>query len=123
MDIRLNYGVTFGASIVPAGTVIDNLPDEEAQRLVELGDAEYVDQADAKRPKGKAPKGKKADAAPTEEALAAIELQRKALDSQYKRDELAEAAKAAGVEFAFDAKKDEIVDAILAQDKAAALLK
>jgi ABC-type polysaccharide transport system permease subunit len=37
--------------------------------------------------------------------------------------ELYEAAKAAGVEIAFDAKKAEIIDAVIVQDKAAALLK
>lgn len=47
----------------------------------------------------------------------------KALEDQYKRDELAEAAKNIGVEFKYDAKKAEIITAAIKQGKAAALLK
>lgn len=47
----------------------------------------------------------------------------KALDAQYKRDELAERAKEVGVEFPYDAKKAEIVAAVIDQDKAVAVLK
>lgn len=53
----------------------------------------------------------------------AVAKTKKALDAQYKRDELYEAAKAANVEIAFDAKKAEIVDAVVAQGKAEVLLK
>lgn len=52
-----------------------------------------------------------------------LALTKKALDDQYKRDELAEAAKAAGVDYAYDAKKAEIIEAVVSQGKAAALLK
>lgn len=65
---------------------------------------------------------------PTDEEAAANkeadrELTVKALDDQYKRDELAEAAKEAGVEFAYDARKADIIQAVIDQEKAAALLK
>lgn len=51
------------------------------------------------------------------------EMIKKALDNQYKRDDLYEAAKAAGVEIAYDAKKADIVDAVVAQGKADVVLK
>ncbi|AYP68442.1 hypothetical protein HWB91_gp72 [Bacillus phage vB_BboS-125] len=47
----------------------------------------------------------------------------KALDAQYKRDELAERAKEVAVEFPYDAKKAEIVAAVIDQGKAEAVLK
>lgn len=47
----------------------------------------------------------------------------KALDKQYKRDELYEAAVKAGVEIAYDANKAAIVAAVIAQGKSKALLK
>lgn len=47
----------------------------------------------------------------------------KTLDAQYKRDELAERAKEVGVEFPYDAKKAEIVAAVIDQEKAEAVLK
>lgn len=48
---------------------------------------------------------------------------KKALNDQYKRDELYDAAIKAGVEIAYDAKKADIVDAVVAQGKVEALLK
>lgn len=60
-----------------------------------------------------------------EEAAKAAELERirAAIDGQYKRDELADAAKEAGVDFAYDAKKGDIIQAVIDQDKVAAILK
>lgn len=55
-----------------------------------------------------------------EDALAKT---KKAINDKYKRDELYDAAKLAGVEIAFDAKKADIIDAVIAQGKAEALLK
>jgi hypothetical protein len=54
---------------------------------------------------------------------AEIEKLKKALDNQYKKDELAEAAKAIGVDFPYDANKAEIIEAAIEQGKAEALLK
>ena len=127
MKIFLKYGVTFGGTILPAETDVD-LPEADARRLVDQGDAEYVDPADAKPSKApaKGAKPSKAQAAEAEAQAAeaeAIEQQRKALDGQYERDALAEAAKAAGVEFAFDAEKADIIGAVMAQGKTEALLK
>lgn len=56
----------------------------------------------------------------TGEELAKV---KKALDGKYKRDPLYEAALAAGVEIAFDTTKPKIIEAIIAQGKADALLK
>lgn len=47
----------------------------------------------------------------------------KALDAQYKKDPLIAEAKAAGVEFAFDATKPVIINAVIDQGKAEVLLK
>lgn len=46
----------------------------------------------------------------------------KALDDKYNRDPLAAAAKDLGVEFAYDAKKAEIIEAVIAADKAEVML-
>ena len=61
-----------------------------------------------------------AGAADPEAELAKV---RKALDDQYGKDELYKAAKTAGVDIAYNAKKSDIVEAIIVQGKAAALLK
>ncbi|MEK4879330.1 hypothetical protein [Paenibacillus sp. FSL R5-0908] len=69
------------------------------------------------------------EADPDAAAAAEVEKQRKALNDQYNlegggtKPGLKEAALAAGVEFGFDAKKDTIIDAILAQGKAALLIR
>lgn len=52
-----------------------------------------------------------------------LELARKALDSQYKRDEIYEAAVKAGVEIAYNAKKSDIIEAVIAQGKETTLIK
>jgi hypothetical protein len=64
--------------------------------------------------------------APTGESGASNEADAKAakaLDDKYKRDELATAAKDAGVEFPYDAKKAEIIEAVMTAGKAETLLK
>lgn len=44
------------------------------------------------------------------------------LDKKYKADELKDAAKAAGVEFPYDSKKGEVINAVIEAGKAEALL-
>jgi aminopeptidase N len=107
--------VTLCGCDVAAGN-IDEVDNQSAEALVNEGAAEYVeqilaDEADAD-----------ADAA-TDEADEALAMTRKALNAQYTRDELADAAKGVGVEFPYTAKKADIVDAIMVAEKYALLLK
>ena len=55
-------------------------------------------------------------------AVDEVEKQRKALDA-INKDELAKQAKEVGVEFAYDAKKAEIIEAIIAADKVNTIVK
>lgn len=59
----------------------------------------------------------------TQAAAEAVAMVKKALDNQYKKDELVDAAFKAGVEFPAEATKAVIIDAAVAQGKAQALLK
>ena len=54
---------------------------------------------------------------------AELKKARKALDSQYHRDDLYEAAIKAGVDIAYDTKKADIIEAVITQGKKDALLK
>lgn len=119
--------VTMGSSDLPVGS-IDEVDDQSAAALVREGAAEYVeedsnDDADDEDLEAKAKAQAILDAAANKPTDEEIDMVRKALDAQYKRDELADAAKAVGIEFPYDAKKGDIVEAVLAADKAALLLK
>ena len=114
MKVRLLKPVTLESSEVPAGEIID-VSELSAGALIEEGAAEATE-----GPTGSEPPAGDQTTGETEEQAA--EKLRAALDSKYKRDELADAAKEAGVEFAFDAKKAEIVSAVMAAGKAEALL-
>jgi hypothetical protein len=120
MYILTQKTVTLRGQDVPPGEVIE-VPDRSGAALIAEGAGIEV-----------TPDGKMAAALggqeqkPDDEAAAkAAEIAqiREALYSQYKRDELAEAAKQAGVDFAYDAKKAEIIQAIIDQGKVAAILK
>ncbi|WP_336786566.1 hypothetical protein [Paenibacillus sp. MMO-177] len=106
-------GVTLGGQDIAVGDEIE-VSERSAASLIESGHAEGGAVADANPDAG----GQGGGNEPTE-----AELQAKALDSQYKRDELYEAAKEAGVDISFDAKKGEIIAAVIAQGFAAALIK
>lgn len=119
-------GVTFDGKDAAVGDVIE-VSDMGAKALIEEGKA---------RPAGADGKPKDVDdedttaagptnpeANPQAAAEAEVEKQRQALDSQYKLDELKEAAKAAGVDFAFNATKAQVIDAIMEQGKATLLIK
>lgn len=106
-------GVTLGGQDVAVGGEIE-VSEHSAASLIESGHAEGGEAADANPDAG----GQGGGNEPTEEVK-----QAEALDSQYKRDELYTAAKEAGVDIAFDAKKGEIIGAVIAQGFAAALIK
>lgn len=131
---------------IPAGTVCD-YPEEIAQQLIKEGSAVLADPPQTITPPvipaGTPPvggadgqpagtpadtTGKKNDETPAaggsgnpvdDEAV----KQAAALDSQYNKENLIAAAKEAGVDFAYDAKKAEIIAAVIAQGKAEALIK
>jgi hypothetical protein len=109
-------GVTLAGQEVPVGTEIE-VSEKSAAALIAEGKAENGE-AQGQKEDPNAGGGAGGSNEPTEE-----EKQAKALDAQYKRDELAAAAKAAGVDFAYDAKKDDIIAAVIAQGQAGALLK
>lgn len=134
-------GVTMQGKDVPVDTEME-LDDRNANSLIDSGHAVAVEPANnsgAENAPGSDEKvtqvqtpaadpvnvtGGQADAK-TPEEIAAEERAKieKALDAQYKRDELVEKAKAVSVEFAYDAKKADIIAAVIDQGKATALLK
>ena len=124
MEVILKGTVSFQGKDRPAGDVLD-LPERSAKCLVDAGVAGYVpEQAPVSPPGGE--KDEKSSLLPDGDLVAQedeVARLTKALEDQYKRDELADAAKIMGVEFKYDAKKAEIVAASIEQGKAAALLK
>jgi hypothetical protein len=109
--------VTLNGDNLKKGSVIE-LDDEHADNLVDGNFAAYCNE-DGETLKAPAAKAKK----PADGTIVDADKVRNALDTQYKADELKSAAKEAGVEFAFDATKAQVIEAVIAQDKAAALLK
>lgn len=122
MFILTKKTVTLHGVDVPPGEVIE-VDDKSGAALIaeEAGEeAKHI----AVAPDGLDDEGTDEKQEGEEDTKAAeIERVRAALDAQYKRDELAEAAKAVGVDFAYDAKKAEIIQAVIDQDKVAAILK
>lgn len=115
----LTVAVTFNGAHVEAGEVIE-LTEKSGQALVEEDKAVEVEPDGETLKALQEPAGEGGQEPDPAEADAKTV---KALDDQYKRDELATAAKEAGVEFAYDAKKGEIIAAVMEQGKAEALLK
>jgi len=113
--------ITMGSSDLPVGS-IDEVDDQSAEALVREGAAEYVEEDDKDDEDLDASQEAPVDLTPGPTAEE-VDRVRKALDAQYKRDELADAAKGVGIEFPYDAKKGDIVEAVIAADKAALLLK
>lgn len=128
--VKLLEPVTFGGSIIDAGEEV-NLSELSAAALVKEGGAEYVGEispaslGDLNENQGEGttgtPEGEKALEGQIN-AQEELEKIKKTLDAKYNRDPLAEAAKEMGVEFAFNAKKAEIIDAVVEAGKAEALL-
>lgn len=139
MKIKLLGPVTFEASIIEAGNTLD-LSEKSALSLIADGLATEVasDAVGSIPPVGdgesdiNAPSGEKdaengvkieteiLDENTDPEIVSRIAME---LDKRYKRDELADAAKAAGVEFPYDAKKNDIISAVLKVSKHNVLLK
>lgn len=128
--VFLDEAVTFNGSTVEAGEVIE-LGELSAQALIKEGkgreatpDAETAKALEGAGSPGSDDKGdqhltpSEDPKKPTEE----LELITKALNDKYNRDPLAEAAKEVGVEFPYDAKKGEIIEAVIKAGKAEALL-
>ncbi|MGP9042108.1 DUF7210 family protein [Cytobacillus kochii] len=129
-QIILNEPVTFNGAIIQAGEVLE-LSELSAKALVEEGKGEEVTAEENQNPPegtevteegGKAKEDlrhseNKEDGAGDDTALVV-----KALEDKYNRDPLAEAAKGVGVEFAFNAKKGEIIQAVIQAGKAEVLL-
>lgn len=130
---------------IPTGTVCD-YPEEIARQLIKEGSAVLADSPQIISPPGipaytppvvddAQPTGAPADATgkkgdetpaaaggpgnPTDETA----KQAAALDSQYNKENLIAAAKEAGVDFAYNAKKAEIIAAVIDQGKVIALIK
>jgi hypothetical protein len=114
----LKESVTSNGAHIEAGEVME-LTEKSGNALVEEGKAEAVEpEGEPVNPPSDDEGGEDNGQEPDDEAKVA-----KALDDQYKRDELAKAAKEAGVEFAYDAKKGDILNAVMEQGKADLLLK
>lgn len=123
MKVKLIEAVTVESGEVAAGEYIE-LSEKSAKALIAEGRAELDEEqieADSITEKQKAAE-EEAKAIAEKKAVEELAKTRKALDSKYKVEELAAAAKEAGVEFAFDAKKADIIEAIIAAGKAEALL-
>lgn len=120
MFIVTKKHVTLRGKEVPPGEVIEVDDKSGAALIAEEAGEEYAQESIDPNA------GKQSDGNPDDEAAAKaaeVEKIREAIDAQYNRDPLAAAAKEAGVDFAYDAKKGEIIQAIIDQDKVAAILK
>lgn len=110
----IKLGVGFGGQDVPVGDVIE-LSEKSAAALIAEGVAESEDGEEETNPDD----GKQGDG----NEITEEEKQTAALDAQYKRDDLYADAKKVGVDIPFDAKKGEIIAAVIAQGFATALIK
>jgi len=135
LSIRMLVNSKYNGARVPAGEVVD-YGEEINKQLITEGSAEAVtggaEDAVGATPTDTIQGGKNSEdgksTAEEQEAAAvaaaeAVALVRKALESQYKKDELVEAAFKVGVEFPTEATKAVIIEAAVAQGKAEALLK
>jgi len=111
-----------GAALIVSGHAVEVEPEKEEKVAAVKVNPEGEKVADVVTDQVDGQKVGKED---TPEATAAntVAQTKKAIDGQYKRDDLLKAAVDAGVDVKFDAKKSEIIDAIVNQGKAVALLK
>jgi hypothetical protein len=129
--VFLKENVTFNGSIVEAGEVIE-LSEKSAQALINEDKAAEAtpDEETAKALEGVGSPENDETGDPhltpsedqKDQAGEALELITSALNAKYNRDPLAEEAKAVGVEFPYDAKKGEIIQAVIEAGKAEVLL-
>jgi hypothetical protein len=123
-------GVTFGGEDVKIGTVVE-VSEMGFKALVSEGKGRPVDENDQPVDLAEASAELPSDDEVAAKAAGNLELTKKALADQYNLEEggvngkpgLKEAALAAGVDFPFDAKKGDLIDLIVAQGKAAELIK
>lgn len=132
--VLLKESITLSGSHIDAGEYVD-LSEKSANALIEEGKASHAEPFEETRKSPEVHKepseGDKDESVQTpsegqeNEAGAENEAEKitKALNDQYSRTKLAEEAKKVGVEFPYDAKKGEIVRAVIEQGKAEALLK
>jgi len=128
--VKLLGPVTYNGSIVEAGEILE-LPEKSAKSLVGDKIAEFinemkpatVDVTDETGDEGTTDTpAEKNEATGENNSQEDIEKLKKALDNKYNKEPLAEKAKELGVEFPYDAKKAEIIDAVIAAGKADVLL-
>ncbi|XJZ25955.1 hypothetical protein ACF5W4_11135 [Bacillota bacterium Lsc_1132] len=117
--VLLRESITLEGQEIEAGEVVE-LSETSARALIteeKAAEATPDEETAAalKQLDGQDPEG--------QDQAAEVEKIRKALDDQYKADELKKAAKDAGVEFPYDVKKPDLIAAIIDQGKAEALLK
>lgn len=130
VDVKLLEPITLFGSVAQPGEVV-TLPELSANALIREGKSVNTSQertgepqTDGKEKDDQTPHGEvEGGTGASGQQESGGELLAKALDAQYKRDDLATAAKDAGVDFAYDAKKAEIIQAAIDQEKAEALLK
>jgi hypothetical protein len=120
MFIKTKKYVTLRGKEVAPGEVIEVDDKSGAALIAEEAGEEYAQESTVD-PNAGNPGGNPNDKAAAK--AAELEKIRAAIDGQYKRDELAAAAKEAGVDFAYNAVKPDIIQAIIDQDKVAAILK
>lgn len=115
LKVTLLAAITLQGMELAAGETVE-LSEMSAKALVNEGTATAGDVA---------PKGEDAPPAtdPKKDEADQVEKQRKALDAQYKADDLKDKAKEAGVDFAYDVTKSDLIAAIIEQGKTEALLK
>lgn len=126
--VLLNESITFSGAHVGKGEIVE-LPTKSAQALIDEGKAlEAEPDAETKKALEGVTEGDKGGGIriPSEDETGgkfeSLDGIKKALDKQYKADDLKAAAKAADIQFAHDATKPEVINAVIAAGKAEELL-
>lgn len=120
--VLLATGITLEYGDVQAGEVVE-LPELSAKALINEGKAEEVTPDENTADALKKREGQEPQEPPLPDPAEEVEKIRKALDDQYKLEDLKPAAQEAGVDFAYDVTKKSLIAAIIEQGKAQALLK
>ena len=115
-------GVTLSGADLAVGDTIQ-LDEANAASLIESGHAEAVEGEESANEDPNAGKDPAGEPGSDPNELTEEQKQAKALDAQYKRDDLYAAAKEVGVDVAYDVKKPDLIAAVIAQGFAAALIK
>lgn len=130
MKIKLLVPVTLEGTIVEAGeeivlsekSALSLLEDNLAEAIEDQNDATIGVSDDTLNTDTLGTPGEDESANDELNAVEEIEKVRKALENKYKRDEVAAAAKELGVEFHYNAKKSEIIEAVIEAGKAEFML-